>query len=183
MVCYDVVNDTELSLQAPCDHYYCRDCIINLVNASTSDELLYPPKCCNQPIPDEAILPCLDDTLRSDYFSKQFEFAVPVTQRIYCPTPDCSTFITSSGAVTGDVTCYRCSSNICSMCKQIAHSGDCSSDPGILQVRAMARSLQWQTCPKCFAVIERNGGCNHMICRCTSQFCYACGRQYGTCKC
>jgi len=63
----DVVDDNEPMLQAPCDHYRCRDCTISLVNACTSDELLYAPRCCNQPIPHEITVPCLDDTRRSDY--------------------------------------------------------------------------------------------------------------------
>jgi hypothetical protein len=31
-------------------------------------------------------------------------------------------------------------------------------------------------CPRCHTAIERNGGCNHMICRlCGQHFCYVCG--------
>ncbi|KAF8228130.1 hypothetical protein L208DRAFT_1404410 [Tricholoma matsutake] len=183
VVCEDPMSDSEACLQAPCNHYYCGDCIANLVNACTSDELLYPPKCCNQPIPDDAIIPFLDDSLQSDYCSKQREFAVPATQRIYCPTPDCPAFIASSESVSGDVTCYRCRSRVCSMCKQIAHTGDCLNDPGILQVRALARVHRWQTCPNCYAIIEQYGGCKHMTCRCNSQFCYHCGRRWPSCRC
>jgi IBR domain, a half RING-finger domain len=182
-VCEDFISPNETFLQAPCEHYYCGDCITSLITACTSDELLYPPKCCNQPIPTDAIIPLLDDTLRSEYRSKQREYAVPVTRRIYCPTPDCPTFIASSESVSGDVTCYRCSARVCSMCKQIGHTGDCSNDPGILEVKALARVHQWQTCPNCYSIIERYGGCHHMTCRCTSQFCYHCGRRWGLCRC
>lgn len=32
-----------------------------------------------------------------------------------------------------------------------------------------------QGCPKCQAVIEKNGGCNHMVCgKCTHEFCWIC---------
>jgi hypothetical protein len=31
-------------------------------------------------------------------------------------------------------------------------------------------------CPTCGMVIERNGGCDHMTCRCGTHFCYVCGR-------
>ena len=183
MVCDDFLGNDEPFLQAPCDHYYCRECIAGLVSACTSDEVLYPPKCCNLPIPNDTTMPFLSDTLRSDYFSKQREFAVPITQRIYCPIPDCPAFIASSESVSGDVTCYRCRATVCSMCKQIAHTGDCSNDPGILQVRVLARLLRWQTCPNCHAIIEHSGGCNHMTCRCAFQFCYYCGRRWRTCNC
>lgn len=183
MACKDFVSDDRTALQAPCEHYYCEDCTINLVNACISDELLYPPKCCNRLIPHDMITPFLDDGLRSLYRSKQREFAVPAALRIYCPTPDCPVFIASSESIRGDVTCYMCKARVCSMCKQAAHVGPCSNDPGILQVRALARIRQWQTCPKCYAVVERTGGCNHMVCSCTSQFCYYCGRSWKTCPC
>ena len=32
-----------------------------------------------------------------------------------------------------------------------------------------------QACPRCFALVERSGGCNHMHCRCGADFCYLCG--------
>ena len=183
VVCKDFIDKSEQVLQTPCGHHYCGDCINNLANACISDELLYPPKCCKRPIPNDVIMPFLGDTLRSVFHSKSREFAVPVTNRIYCPTPDCTTFIASSETVSGDVICYRCQSCVCSMCKQIAHKGDCPNDPGILQVRALARVYRWQTCPTCSAIIERYEGCNHMTCRCNSGFCYACGRRLGLCRC
>jgi hypothetical protein len=183
MACDDFVNDNRTALQAPCDHYYCEDCTVNLINACTSDELLYPPKCCDRLIPNDTIIPFLDGALRSLYLSKQREFAVPVAHRIYCPTPDCPVFIDSSESATGDVTCPTCNSRVCSKCKQIAHAGPCSNDPGILQVRALARIRQWQTCPKCYAIVERDGGCNHMVCRCATHFCYHCGRSWNSCPC
>lgn len=35
-----------------------------------------------------------------------------------------------------------------------------------------------QKCPGCKALVQRNGGCNHMVCRCGSHFCYVCGRRW-----
>ena len=32
-----------------------------------------------------------------------------------------------------------------------------------------------QACPRCFVLVERSGGCNHMHCRCGADFCYLCG--------
>lgn len=35
----------------------------------------------------------------------------------------------------------------------------------------------WQECPKCHVTIEKDGGCNHMVCRnqnCKAEFCWVC---------
>ena len=37
--------------------------------------------------------------------------------------------------------------------------------------------LKWQECPKCKATIEKDGGCNHMVCKnshCKTEFCWVC---------
>ena len=33
-----------------------------------------------------------------------------------------------------------------------------------------------QACPRCFALVERSEGCNHMHCRCGADFCWICGK-------
>jgi len=36
-----------------------------------------------------------------------------------------------------------------------------------------------QNCPKCSAKIEKNGGCNHMLClQCNHEFCWLCLADY-----
>ena len=40
------------------------------------------------------------------------------------------------------------------------------------------------TCPVCAAVIEREDGCNQMLCHCGCEFCYECQEEfdhYGDC--
>ena len=32
-----------------------------------------------------------------------------------------------------------------------------------------------QACPRCFVLVERSEGCNHMHCRCGADFCWLCG--------
>lgn len=65
-------------------------------------------------------------------------------------------------------------------CKQIkwyneTHDRKHSSDPD-----ANEKTLEWlkkytQDCPKCHSPIEKNGGCNHMVCKsCSSAFCWVC---------
>jgi hypothetical protein len=32
-----------------------------------------------------------------------------------------------------------------------------------------------QACPRCFVIIRKETGCNHVQCRCGASFCYGCG--------
>ena len=36
-----------------------------------------------------------------------------------------------------------------------------------------------QYCSGCSQLVEKNGGCNHMTCRCGRQWCWKCGKGYG----
>lgn len=38
-------------------------------------------------------------------------------------------------------------------------------------------------CPNCGIFIERSGGCNHMTCRCRHEYCWLCGKSWGSCDC
>jgi len=34
-------------------------------------------------------------------------------------------------------------------------------------------------CPKCAKPVEKNGGCNLVVCRCSQAFCWLCGKATG----
>eukprot|EP00121_Abeoforma_whisleri_P007374 Awhi_evm1s6730 len=42
------------------------------------------------------------------------------------------------------------------------------------------RRKRLKQCPSCKNLVERNGGCNHMTCRCGTNFCYCCGHKFNT---
>ena len=48
-------------------------------------------------------------------------------------------------------------------------------DASILKLSA---ANHWKMCPLCGMMVERTHGCNHMLCRCNTNFCYQCGKQY-----
>ncbi|KAK2461386.1 hypothetical protein APHAL10511_006610 [Amanita phalloides] len=49
MGCFDSFKSFE-GLRSSCGHYFCLPCVRTMVMASVSDESLFPPKCCNQPL-------------------------------------------------------------------------------------------------------------------------------------
>ena len=170
--------------RAPCGHYYCRDCLVNLVEACTRDESLFPLRCCKQALPIRDVRPFLPLKIRALFLEKSAEFSTPSLSRIYCPNPTCSIFLGPSDVSTRDIRCPRCATTVCLACKQRAHHGEnCAESAMTLEVKALARSENWQTCPGCNAIIELDQGCHHMTCRCRTEFCYVCAARWKNCTC
>eukprot|EP00727_Mastigamoeba_balamuthi_P011887 m51a1_g7320 hypothetical protein (485) ;mRNA; r:146763-148621 len=93
-----------------------------------------------------------------------------------------------SGSPSGPASC-ACGWRFCFLCSREWHSpvpcavlqmwNDKSLDPDA------QLSMDWVTantkrCPKCGERIEKNQGCNHMICKCRHEFCWLCRGDWST---
>ncbi|KAG1865174.1 hypothetical protein C8R48DRAFT_797875, partial [Suillus tomentosus] len=183
VICGDLVRRSQ-SFNAPCSHFYCRGCLVYLVEASTRDETLHPVRCCHQPLPVANFLPLLSSDLRSHFQEKSAEFTTTPTSRIYCPNQICSKFLGSSSGRKSEIVCTSCGTRVCSACKNRAHLfEDCAENAQTSVVKTLASQMGWQTCPGCHAIVELFQGCYHMTCRCSTQFCYLCAALWKTCDC
>ncbi|KAJ3745999.1 hypothetical protein DFH05DRAFT_902447 [Lentinula detonsa] len=141
----------------------------------------------------------IDGDLSARLRAKASELKVSLEDRVYCPYPRCSKFLgswaslksiygvpetsfpfrDSSHLVPPRILCTSCLEYLCVLCKGPAHvhltcpviDEQLADD----KLRNLAREKKWQTCPKCKAIIELTQGCNHIVCRCGSEFCYTCG--------
>ncbi|MCJ1249152.1 hypothetical protein MMC30_006375 [Trapelia coarctata] len=148
-------------LQAPCSHIYCRDCFSSLVEASTRDESLYPPRCCLQNIPLSLATGFLEQTLLELFKKKGVEYTT--VDRTYCINAACSEFISPEYIRFGVATCPLCHERTCSMCKNMPHiDTECPEDADEQSVDALAKAEKWARCPSCKRRIELEIGCNHM---------------------
>ncbi|KAI1802360.1 IBR finger domain-containing protein [Daldinia bambusicola] len=180
LACGETTEVTRL-VKAPCGHEYCLRCLAQLFRNATTDETLYPPRCCRQEIPlrpNERFLP---NDIVTTFREKAVEFST--TNRTYCHRPTCSVFIHPNTYVNNVATCHACQSRTCVTCKRQSHDGDCPYDEDLQQVMRLAREQGWQRCANCRAMVELNTGCNHITCRCGAQFCYLCGRPWKSCPC
>ncbi|OBT97068.1 hypothetical protein VE01_04851 [Pseudogymnoascus verrucosus] len=166
----------------PCGHEYCRDCLQDLVTAAITDQSLFPPRCCRQPIALEAIHTLLTSDLVDAFIDKRVEYETP--NKTYCSVQTCSAFIKLANIANNVATCLKCDSKTCTLCKEAAHgNGECPSDPEFEQILQMVRENGWQRCYMCSSVVELNYGCNHITCRCGTEFCYLCGLRWKVCTC
>lgn len=147
--------------RVPCGHEYCRDCLQELYRASMTDDSLFPPRCCRQPITSGGIRIFLTSELVAQYEQKKIEFDTP--DRTYCSNLVCSSFIRVENIVNDEATCLDCGTRTCNMCKSVAHTGDCPSDTALQQVLEVANENGWQRCYSCRRLVELDVGCNHMF--------------------
>ncbi|KAM6492949.1 hypothetical protein JOM56_011083 [Amanita muscaria] len=192
--CYFCKEDCPISttILTSCYHRLCQTCITRQIEVCIQDERTYPPKCCGNKLQINE-LHLTDRNLHQRYELKVHEYDTPAPSRVYCYR--CSRFLSSSFATIasyssdGDLErntklCSTCSSWTCINCKLADHPGKACQETAEDRVfKLLTKQKGWQTCPTCKAVVERNGGCNHMICRCTAQFCYHCATRWKQCTC
>lgn len=146
--------------QAPCGHFYCQGCIQTLFKLSTTDETLFPPRCCREPIPLQSVKIYLDSTVVRLFEEKRIEFETK--DRTYCSQATCSSFIAAVNVSDERATCKHCGTQTCTICKNNAHDGDCPQDIATQQALEAAREHGWQRCYSCRRLVELDVGCNHM---------------------
>lgn len=164
-ICLDEFPPHEVS-RAPCaEHDYCRGCLSDLFTRSLTDETLFPPRCCGQPIPVEPNRVFLAPALVGQFLARKVEMETPAAERTYCHRPGCSAFIPRR-LVRGDVgACPRCGQRTCAVCKGAAPhpgGGDCPEDGGLREVLRVAAEMEWQRCYSCRSVVELSSGCHHI---------------------
>jgi len=147
--------------KAPCQHTYCTDCLEQLFRLSLEDEILYPPRCCQQAMPWSDVKTFVSHELVSEFEDKREE--LEAQDKTYCSEPACSAFIGLRYIApdTLTATCPACGKLTCTTCKSASHAGDCPSDPSVLATFEIARQNGWRRCQQCGRMIERTGGCNH----------------------
>ena len=148
------------TFRAPCRHYYCLECLNQLFELSTTDETLFPPRCCRQEISLTSVRLYLNEELVQRFRQKVIEFQT--SDRTYCSQPTCSAFITPDSITAERATCSSCFTTTCTICKGTSHDGDCPADTATQQMLEAAREQGWQRCYNCRRVVELDVGCNHM---------------------
>lgn len=161
LACGDDYKFFDVATCPSCPHEYCRTCLESLFKASLTDETLFPPRCCGQPIPLEVCRIFLPSTVIGQFLAKRVEFETP--NRTYCHRPACSAFVPPP-FITGEIaTCVQCEAQTCTMCKKVAHhGGDCPDDEALQDLLRLATEAGWQRCYRCNRVVELRQGCHHI---------------------
>ncbi|KAI0726590.1 hypothetical protein C8Q72DRAFT_519436 [Fomitopsis betulina] len=187
IVCRTIIHERELRLR--CGHNYHVECLLHLVEASTHDQSLFPPRCCDQPIREKVFERYMSPALASTYREKTAEFST--VRRVYCSNLTCSRFLgpRSDSKHAINYYCAVCATRTCSGCRlgvstsPVGQPHICRADCSQREVLDLAHKKGWTRCPACDEMIELHSGCYHMTCVCATQFCYVCGGPWKTCPC
>lgn len=199
--CYESIP-VRIALQlTSCKHQYCAKCVSIMFGKATKNEAEFPPSCCSKTISLKDAAPFLHRPQITAYEKSAAHFNTPITDRRYCATQACSSFL--GRANNGLLRCDKCYQLTCEICKKHAHTGDCTAEPDHNeQLQRLLKEEGWQECSTCGRIVDLRDGCNHITsvvppfsfvlvasadllhsCPCTHQFCYLCAVDWKTCNC
>ena len=146
------------TLETPCHHHYCQNCLTKLATDALVDESLFPLRCCGQAMPTSSLRPHIGDGLTKQIEEKAIELDTP--DRTYCVA--CGLFVNPDHVEGIKGHCIVCDANTCTLCKRAFHIGGCPKDTALEAVLSLAQETGWQRCLGCKALVERREGCNHI---------------------
>lgn len=181
----DVLNPEQLG----CGHTYCAGCLKHVL-MSAAETRNFPLVCiandasCDVPISIPFIQRFLPRPIFESLVEAAFLFYLDQhpQELKYCTTPDCKQIYRRRTDPTS-LQCPSCFLSICAACGEDGHEGmTCQQhrfhkNPDAEQERLngqLATAHGYKKCPQCKVWIEKNGGCDHMECRCGAHICWIC---------
>ncbi|CAM8972170.1 unnamed protein product [Rhodiola kirilowii] len=192
-ICFQEMTSSEVTMM-DCGHYFCENCWAEYFIVQIQEGMSKRVKCmaykCNA-ICDEEIIRNIV-SLKDSGIAKKFENIILESyiednyKVKWCPSvPHCGNAISVEGDGVCEVKC-TCGLEFCFGCLSEAHS-PCSCRMWRLWAKKCAddsETANWVTvhtkpCPKCFKPLNKDGGCNLVVCVCGQALCWLCGGPTG----
>jgi len=173
-----------------CEHAFCHSCWVKYLSTKIMEEgqsgrITCPTLNCNMLIDDQTVLPLVQDKkVKLRYQQLIANSYVECNKQMrWCPKAECGHAVKVVYPEFQPVKCV-CGTIFCFLCGDSWHEPvkcdllrkwkkKCDDD---------SETSHWiaantKECPKCHVTIEKNGGCNHMVCKnsdCKAEFCWVC---------
>jgi ariadne-1 len=183
--CYDDV-DLENTRIYTCGHRFCKTCwgehiSVKLGDGTTSIGCMDTK--CNVRLDDNFIYEFLDSEAKVRYSRKIAENVVEENAHLkWCSSiPSCGHIVYSRNKDAMVQIYCPCGHSFCFSCYDDCHIPATCTMLKCWRKQCKDDSMtgEWlkvhtRDCPKCHKLIEKNGGCNHIACKCGHHFCYVC---------
>ncbi|KAF8156708.1 hypothetical protein B0H34DRAFT_471848 [Crassisporium funariophilum] len=183
-VCF---NEASSPIELGCGHSWCRMCLQRYLKASV-DQKFFPLTCLgnNAKCKERINLGIAREILSAGDFDAVVNAAFACHLQThadefqFCPTPDCPQVYPSAPEGVF-LQCPACLVRICPNCKTDAHDGltcdENNGGDGMFQEWVGAHDVK--QCPGCKMAIEKDEGCNHMVCTvCQTHICWMCMKTF-----
>ncbi|XP_022703143.1 E3 ubiquitin-protein ligase ARIH1-like [Varroa jacobsoni] len=172
-----------------CGHKFCASCWNMYLSTKVMDEgcqmITCPAVSCGVLVDDQTVIKLLIDPKVRIHYQKQITESFVQCNRLlrWCPSPGCVNAVKVNSSDVRPVRC-NCGHLFCFGCGKEYHDPvncdmlrcwhkKCNDD---------SETSNWlaantKECPKCFVPIQKDGGCNHVLCRnqnCRMDFCWVC---------
>lgn len=183
LICFDTELNDENSLKLPCGHIFCKACLDHYLSEKINNALVEHIKClmagCVKPIEESTIKQIVNEMQYKKYmkFKKRATYLSNIKNGLIpCVFPDCEEWLPYQ---EGDSQFVRCNygHEFCAVCKQLPHPKKKCKNVEIERITKNNQKIK--PCPKCFNLIEKIDGCNHITCSlCKYEFCWLCSKKY-----
>ncbi|CAN8015893.1 unnamed protein product, partial [Ixodes persulcatus] len=173
-----------------CDHRFCTECwnyylTTKIMEEGMGQTISCAAHGCDILVDDQTVMKLIADPKVKLKYQHLITNSFVECNRLlrWCPQPECNNAIKVQYVDTQPVTC-SCSHTFCFSCGENWHDPvkchllkkwqkKCDDD---------SETSNWiaantKECPKCNVTIEKDGGCNHMVCKnqnCKADFCWVC---------
>lgn len=187
-ICFNNVNE---SLGLSCGHRFCKGCWTCYLHTAVDDgkaavQARCPQHKCGRAVPPSFFRRLCDEERKQKYEEWYIRAYVDDNASVkWCPNPQgCSQACEYHGSDQFEIKC-TCSFAWCWACGEEPHRpADCKTVLAWnIKNSNESENIGWirantKKCPKCHKPIEKNQGCNHMICSkaggCGHEFCWLC---------
>lgn len=187
-ICYNDMNEPCI---LECGHFFCLPCLEQFLrvamNSGSMNLLVCPDLACGRLLSEfdiRCILPS-HEYKRFLNISSNSNYVKRKQDETWCPRLDCSG---CAQVIEGKwLECKDCKFEFCKKCRNASHKGiSCSTakrrakSRGESVYKSERSTKKWASkntkqCPRCSEVIQKNGGCHHVVCTmCGLQFCWKC---------
>uniref|UniRef100_A0A7S0R3F9 RBR-type E3 ubiquitin transferase n=1 Tax=Chlamydomonas leiostraca TaxID=1034604 RepID=A0A7S0R3F9_9CHLO len=190
--CESVAPNKASSLAPDCSHIFCNDCWKQYLSVGLSEGKGSQLRCmgykCGAPCDFDKVMALLKGTLEAKRYQEALlqSYVDDNNTARFCPSaPWCGNVIVVESDPVCEPEC-SCSTVFCFKCGRSPHS-PCTCEMWTKwdeKISGDSETRSWiiantKPCPKCTKPVEKNGGCNHVTCKCGASFCWLCGEQTG----